>query len=231
MKHLFGSVRQKVMTVLRGKSVYYKRSYSQMAEDMIVSGLLYNSKGFYVDVGAYHPWRFSNTYHFYRKGWKGINIDGSAEAIKLLQRKRKRDISLQLIIGPENKTLNFYEFHQRELNTTVSEELPAILQFHGQKPIRVSEVKCMSLGQLLNQYLPSGQSIDLLNIDAEGADEEIIRSNDWSRYRPKVIIVERHCKLEDFLASDFFKFLGSNDYKIYGFCKHAFILTEEKAPF
>ena len=51
-------------------------SYSQQGEDMILKSLFQDHQsGFYVDVGAHHPSRFSNTYFFYLRGWRGINID------------------------------------------------------------------------------------------------------------------------------------------------------------
>lgn len=34
-----------------------------------------SSSGIYVDIGAHHPFRFSNTYVFYKRGWRGINVD------------------------------------------------------------------------------------------------------------------------------------------------------------
>ena len=46
--------------------------YSQEGEDMILSKIFGGQKsGFYVDVGAHHPLRFSNTYLFYLRGWGG----------------------------------------------------------------------------------------------------------------------------------------------------------------
>jgi len=44
-------------------------SYSQNYEDLIVEkffGRKYRSK--YLEIGAYHPTRLSNTYRFYKKG-------------------------------------------------------------------------------------------------------------------------------------------------------------------
>ena len=49
-------------------------SYSQEGEDLILQRIFATrERGFYVDVGAHHPQRFSNTYKFYRGGWRGIN--------------------------------------------------------------------------------------------------------------------------------------------------------------
>ncbi len=47
-------------------------SYSQEGEDMILKRIFENKIGFYIDVGAHHPKRFSNTHLLYKKGCPGI---------------------------------------------------------------------------------------------------------------------------------------------------------------
>ena len=48
---------------------------SQNGEDLIIESLIpEQKKGFYVDIGANHPIKLNNTFLFYSKGWKGINI-------------------------------------------------------------------------------------------------------------------------------------------------------------
>ena len=60
---------------------FYQKSYSQEGEDILLSRIFRNQKkGFYVDIGAHHPTRFSNTYYFYKLGWRGINIDAIPQA-------------------------------------------------------------------------------------------------------------------------------------------------------
>jgi hypothetical protein len=45
--------------------IFHLKSYSQEGEDMILNKLLEReNKGFYIDIGAHHPKRFSNTYFF-----------------------------------------------------------------------------------------------------------------------------------------------------------------------
>lgn len=51
-------------------------AYSQEGEDLVLNRIFgEQATGYYVDVGAHHPFRFSNTAIFYKKGWCGINID------------------------------------------------------------------------------------------------------------------------------------------------------------
>src|SRR5262249_32770188 len=83
---------------IKGKLLgeFATKSYSQEGEDMILNRIFGEKKsGFYVDVGAYHPKRFSNTYFFYKKGWRGINIDAMPGSMKPFNAKRNRDINVE----------------------------------------------------------------------------------------------------------------------------------------
>ena len=75
---------------------YSLKSYSQEGEDMILKRFFEGKqRGFYVDVGSHHPKRFSNTYFFYKTGWRGINIDPMPGSMKLFDKIRTRDINLE----------------------------------------------------------------------------------------------------------------------------------------
>lgn len=69
-------------------------------------------KGFFVDIGAHHPLRFSNTYKFYQNGWRGINVDPLPGIKKAFDKVRSRDINLELGISSANSYLNFYMFRE-----------------------------------------------------------------------------------------------------------------------
>jgi hypothetical protein len=55
--------------------------------------------GFYIDVGAHHPFRYSNTHMLYRRGWRGINIDPIPGAKIAFDRFRPGDINLEMGVG------------------------------------------------------------------------------------------------------------------------------------
>ena len=60
----------------RPKIFFPKKSYSILGEDIFINNYFKNkSKGFYIDVGCYHPIHRNNTFLLYKKGWKGMNID------------------------------------------------------------------------------------------------------------------------------------------------------------
>ncbi len=110
---------------------YAIKSYSQEGEDMILQRILGDKKhGFYVDVGAHHPRRFSNTYLFYRRGWSGINIEPNPEAMNAFQVDRERDINLQFGIAEHAENLTYYFFDEPALNTFDAALVNPGLQLH-----------------------------------------------------------------------------------------------------
>ncbi|MCX6972888.1 MAG: hypothetical protein NTZ94_01095, partial [Verrucomicrobia bacterium] len=79
-------------------------SYSQFGEDTLIAEYLIGKnftkrKKFYVDLGAYHPSRFSNTKLLNLIGWMGINIDPNPDSIELFNHHRPNDINLNLGIS------------------------------------------------------------------------------------------------------------------------------------
>ena len=75
-------------------------SVSQFGEDKFLEAHFFNqATGFYVDVGGFHPYMYSNTYLFYRKGWHGINIEPNPASFPAFLKHRRRDINLQLAIS------------------------------------------------------------------------------------------------------------------------------------
>ena len=93
--------------------LYRKISYSQDGEDMMLQTYYETKKhykGFYVDVGAHHPYRFSNTNYFYKKGWRGINIEPTPTLYPAFLRHRRRDINLNVGVSDHSTSIPFYIF-------------------------------------------------------------------------------------------------------------------------
>lgn len=179
-----------------GQDYFGVRSYSQCGEDLLVKAFLgdkwrWDYSGFYVDIGAHDPRTMSNTKKFYDVGWRGINVDASTNAILKFNRRRKRDINVNVGIGPENGELDYYCLSESAMNT-FSKDFADKMIAKGGSLLGVQKVPVMPLCELLDKYLPAGQHIDFFDIDCEGLDIEILKSNDWKRYRPDLILVEIH---------------------------------------
>lgn len=171
--------------------IYCLKSYSQEGEDMILRRIFEKQKtGFYVDVGAHHPKRFSNTYYFYKKGWRGINIDAMPGSMKFFQKIRARDINLEVAISNKKQELTYYMFNEPALNSfskPLSKERDGKEEYKVYKEIKI---KTLTLEEILDNYLPKDIKIDFLSIDVEGLDFQVLKSNNWYKYKPYVILIE-----------------------------------------
>lgn len=192
-------------------------SYSQMGEDLEISRLFpRNYKGIYIDVGANDPKRFNNTYLFYKKGWRGINIEPNSENFKKLNKFRVGDINLNYGIWEKDGYMSYYQFNHNTLNTFSEEEASSYIS-QGFKLLETKKIKVFTLEAVLKKYLSPDQRIDLITIDTEGYDYHVLKSMNINKYKPRFIIVEvlKHNLLVD-KSSDYkiAHFLTSNNYKI-----------------
>jgi hypothetical protein len=168
----------------------FKVSFSQEGEDLVLRRIFGSRKnGFYVDVGAHHPFRFSNSYFFYRSGWRGINIDAMPGVKKVFEFARPRDINLEIGVGLNTGLLTYYQFNEPALNTFSIEEVEKKTSLKYWV-VNKNEIQVLRLDEILDKYLPQNQNIDFMSIDVEGMDEEVAKSNNWCKYRPNYLILE-----------------------------------------
>lgn len=164
-------------------------SYSQFGEDALARSFLRASRGTYVDVGAYHPVLYSNTYAFYRRGWSGLVIEPDASKRALFSIMRSRDRFVASGIGTEAASAPYYGYEDGAYNTFDPVRVEELARTKGMHPSSTTALPIEPLGTLLKTHGIS--SIDLLSIDVEGMDLMVLESHDWS-IRPKLIIVEAH---------------------------------------
>lgn len=198
--------------------LYATKSYAQEGEDLILKRIFENqNRGFYVDVGAHHPYRFSNTFLFYQRGWRGINIDAMPNSMKLFERFRPQDINLEIPVGQEGQSLEYFSFNEPALNTFNKEAVEKILQKPQYKLLQTYKLKIQSLAKILESHLATNQEIDFMSIDVEGLDLEVLKSNNWSKYRPKLLLVEAlgGGDMEEILSSPLYAFLSDQGYKFF----------------
>lgn len=196
---------------------YALKSYSQEGEDMILRRLFEKQiKGFYVDVGAHHPKRFSNTFFFYKNGWRGINIDAMPNSMCLFNKIRPRDINIEIPISDKKQKLKYYMFNEPALNGFSKELAEKRDGKNGYKIISVKDIDTSTLEKILKKHLPYGQKIDFMSIDVEGLDLQVLKSNNWRQFRPKFVLVEiLGCSIKDIANSKEYKYLSGFEYEIF----------------
>jgi len=176
-------------------------SYSQFGEDTLIVEWFAEAyrtgrefSNIYVDIGAYHPSRFSNTKLLSMMGWRGINVDPNPASIELFQAQRPQDTNLNLGVAAARKTADLYCFQEGAFNT-LSQARAEELAAQGWEVIARQTVELLPINQLLEMYLPEEakmSGLGFLDIDCEGLDREIILSFDVARFRPYIIAIEAH---------------------------------------
>lgn len=205
-------------------------SYSQEGEDLILDRIFAGKPaGFFVDVGAHHPQRFSNTYLFYRRGWRGINIDAMPGSMEPFRRLRPRDINLETPVMGSRGKLTYHQFNEPALNGFSKELSESRDGKGGYHIVRRLEIEGAPLREILAEHLPAGTPIDFLSVDVEGLDIEVLQSNDWSRFRPKVVLVELLVSsLSTVHENPVYRFMEGNGYRIFAKALNTvFFLSEE----
>jgi len=196
---------------------YSATSYSQEGEDMILRRIFQDREtGFYVDIGAYHPKHLSNTYYFYQHGWRGINIDALPGSMILFNQMRPRDINIEAAVAEETGAHNFYVFNGRALNT-FDQQLAAQRSSEDTYVVKTCKLQTRRLDDILTESLPSGERIQFMSVDVEGLDLPVLKSNDWSRFRPEYILVEIwDLELTSSLTHPIVEYLIAQDYLLVG---------------
>jgi FkbM family methyltransferase len=193
-------------------------SLAQEGEDIILNKLLkYKKDGFYIDIGAHHPFRFSNTYIFYKKGWRGINIDAYPGSMIEFKKNRDKDINLELGISSSNQNLKFYCFNEPAYNTFNELEAKSKNEKDGISLVNEIVIKTSPLSDVLDKYLPNSKTqIDFISIDVEGFELEVLNSNNWEKYKPKFLLIEELKKdlTQIINESEVYKFLLGKNYKL-----------------
>jgi len=208
---------------------YALKSYSQEGEDMILRRMFEGQEtGFYVDVGAHHPKRFSNTYFFYKQGWRGINIDAMPGSMKLFKKIRSKDINLEKAIADKKQDLTYYIFNEPALNG-FSKDLSEKRNDKSSYFIKsTKDIETSTLEEVLDENLPMNQIIDFLSIDVEGLDFVVLKSNNFEKYKPKVILIEiLGSSLFEIKDNEIFKFLQNFGYSVYAKTVNTYIFINE----
>jgi FkbM family methyltransferase len=181
----------KLVTSLFPRLSYGVRAYSSEGEDLILKRIFDKKQnGVYIDVGAHHPFRVSNTYLLYKQNWTGINIDPMPGSKALFDKHRPKDTNLEIGVSVAKQQLTYSIFNETALNTFSPEKVKEYTQDTKYRVIAEKKIDTWPLADILDKYLAKDVVIDFLTIDAEGLDLEVLRSNNWDKYRPTYVLVE-----------------------------------------
>lgn len=166
------------------------RTYAQHGDDLAILNIFHRlsiKQPTYIDAGAHHPEKLSNTALLYKRGSRGINIEANPALIGLFKTQRPDDINVYAAIVPDNRA--HATLYRVGLTNGINSTLP-------QPCADKVEVPAMMLDHVIDKYA-NGVWPDLLSLDIEGQDAPVLRSINTSRPLPRVICVEAVSQLGD----------------------------------
>jgi len=190
-------------------------SFAQGGEDLALISFEPKTKGFYLDIGAHHPNRFSVTRLLYDKGWSGINVDANPDIAPDFRKWRPRDTFLNFAVGERSEYV-FTRFEESAISTT---NLKWKNKFQAEGNLILDEITVpgITLKNLLEK-VPIGTKLDLINLDIEGGDVEALSSLldlDFNLEKlPKWFLIETPIGLESVIDSEQVKILTKLGYRI-----------------
>lgn len=172
---------------LKEKIFLKRKSYSQFGEDIYIEKLFKNfKKGIYIDIGCYHPVKYSNTAKLFYKGWRGYNIDLNKVSIDLFNIARPKDKNFNIYLSKISDEKKFF-YTENLFSSINSIYLEHLKKFNVSEAIK-HEVRTGKFNDIVKE------KFDFLNIDCEKHDYEIIKLIDLNFFTPKIICIE----IEDF---------------------------------
>jgi len=160
-------------------------SYTQNMEDYHLSlAFAGQATGSYIDIGAGHPVADNVSFWFYERGWSGIAVEPQRNLVELCARLRPRDTTVCALIGTKVGVTDFHVFDRFHGLSTTVETLARQVGVDYQ----TVQLPTLSLAKLCEDHRVG--EIDFLKVDVEGAEADVLRSGDWRRFRPKVVLVE-----------------------------------------
>ena len=186
----------------RSKIFFPKKTYAMYGEDLkVIDFFKRKKKGFYVDIGCYHPIKGSLTYNLFKKGWSGINVDLSKVSIDLFQISRPNDLNIQAAITNFDGETFYYENGIINQQNSLKEN----------SNLNKIPIKAFKLSTILSKN--KFTKIDLLNIDVEGYDFEALSSLNFSEVKPTMICIEENnFNTQKIIDSKTHKLLSENGY-------------------
>ena len=162
-----------------------KQTFSQFGEDISADHLLRDvESGFYVDIGAHHPIKHSNTAGLHMRGWDGVNVEPSASGHRAFEVHRPHATNIRAAVHNDLDEVTLYKFRNGLTNTVVE------ARSAGSTDAEV--VPALSLNEVFERHVPAGRRVNYLTIDIEGYDIKAMRAFDLERFRPDVICMELH---------------------------------------
>lgn len=176
-----------------------REQYGQLAEDVVVDGLLSAwaqrtgtslADCRYLEIGANHPFATSSTILLHRlHGMTGVLVEANESLLGALREARPADeIVYCAVTGEDVIEVDFYISNLSELSS-LSREFVEDWQDGAVGLAEVRKVPAQRVNGLLQTHFADTAPV-FMSVDIEGLDLDILQDVDWARWRPVVVQAE-----------------------------------------
>jgi len=173
-------------------------SFSSDGEDYaLLKYLMGIDNGVYIDIGANHPIRHSNTFLFYLNGWRGICVEPIPKYKRLFRLLRAGDLFINAGITsaskPQSGLVFFYYKNFPDNSTFDVQRVKHLEQTFNRIPSAKIDVHLLSVADLLIAHADrfgENNPIHLLNLDTEGYECDILKGFFTAGVFPWIVCVE-----------------------------------------
>jgi FkbM family methyltransferase len=171
--------------------------HAQHGEDRALLEFFGGVRGFYVDVGANDGLSNSNTAALDQMGWRGILVEADPNLADICRQARPGSTVVACAAadptqrGSESAFQRVSPGHDKTTGLSTLVDSSALQRKAMQIGARISTitVPVRSLDDILEKH-GAPNAFELLSVDVEGAELEVLRSCDLTRWRPRIIIAE-----------------------------------------
>jgi len=170
------------------KEKYYikRKTYAQWGEDLFIFNYMKKKKivnGTYVDLGAFHPIKYSNTCLLFNNGWSGLNIDLNQTAIDYFDIVRPKDNNICCAISNKEEKIKVFINSIFSPINTINKTHAKKFNFASKNELSYT-VKAKKFNSICKK------KFDFLDIDIEGSDFMVLKSINLKYFKPKLICIE-----------------------------------------
>ena len=161
--------------------------------DIYMQNFGYITDGYFVEVGAFNGFNWSNTYCLAKIGWSGLLVEPHPEYFRMCCKRYAKNPRIgvsKCAIGDHHGHVDLYL--GGSLSTIKSEMIDIFNNTPGMPSL--SKDKSMSVAMITLDELLGGQGFplefELLAIDVEGAELDVLNGFSILHWQPKMCIIE-----------------------------------------
>jgi FkbM family methyltransferase len=175
-------------------------SFAQNGEDLLAWNYFERkSTGFFVEVGANHPTRLSQTWFLEQQGWSGILVEPLPACCEALRAQRRSSRVVQAAAGAQAG--------QAVLNVAAADVWSHLGEAKDLEVVDRIPVAVRTLDDILAEC--QAPHVDLLSLDTEGTELDVLRGLNLEKHHPSLLLVEDHMD-----SLDVFFYLKRHGYKL-----------------